>query len=916
MLIELQLHQWIRDKVCPKIVEQQYLFKALDQQCCDEYCNDHDNVCSIIFRQDNTTSVKNYEIGYKTKDWFNRFQLLFFIFILTMNYIGKTITIAHAKSYQEQNQRNFSLPEQIKLRIALIQLQISNHQIDTHFISFIRLRGGGSCLTKTSSNKIDVYPNFQQIPEGFVTQLSTFTKIISEKSLSFQDKLNQDEVLAAFCWFQNNKLVFHILCIYQSETTKNYQLIEKITGQLMKQLLIYIKLSGFLFHQLLQICNDLLRIIFSYQLKNENGYMQSKIKKEFLETIEEVFSQIQVEAASIWLNGVQFEWQIMKTCVLHLRSNSEDIQLLKKGIFKGICQSIFEQKLSVKLAFSLFDMVKFIVLNIYDKSIQYPIKVYEVYYYFQNLTWSIVFQLKQNNSSIQDIREQIQDGYSRSIKLNKDWKFHYFWVNLISDIMCYRPILDKNEITLLLQSKTVDQNTLNQSLIKLPYSKFDHKLKLLAKHDIGSYESLKLFQKYLIQNQSDIQLLPNYISFNFNAKQEEQFKDEDLFIKSITNQSNLEILKILMKQVKYQNDQIVSNFEKSKNQLPELDSKMKSNDHMQIQLFVHELKFRMNQIKQSSLLLLCLINYIILIVNKERQINEIVLKILQGEQFQIQDQNSKNLKEQIENAIKVIHDGQEKELKDILQNVSQFWIQISQYTSLSHIELIEENLEFERSLQQKLGKTIMSFNNIYNYLNKFHIQISNIKGNFSRLLENSELNRVLNKSLNQINLVEIITSLFKPQLILELIKDSFEYYQKQFQENKEIENLQIENIFIQNIQIENNNQIENLQIKNIQDIRKILIFIHSNINICKGLETILKQHQNIVSSIQAQLQGVFDQITVKQNTCIEQITIFIKKVRDQLQQLIQKYQSQELTEEQLADFNIISNQIKEEINNI
>ncbi|CAD8118566.1 unnamed protein product [Paramecium primaurelia] len=47
----------------------------------------------------------------------------------------------------------------------------------------------------------------------------------------------------------------------------------------MKQLLTYIRLSDFLFYSLLQICNDLFRIIFSYQLKNGDRYMQQDQKK-------------------------------------------------------------------------------------------------------------------------------------------------------------------------------------------------------------------------------------------------------------------------------------------------------------------------------------------------------------------------------------------------------------------------------------------------------------------------------------------------------------------------------------------------------------------------------------------------------------------------------------------------------------
>ncbi|CAD8210407.1 unnamed protein product [Paramecium octaurelia] len=815
-----------------------------------------------------------------------------------MNYLlaRKANSILDDKEFQGQNNRNLSITEQIQQVKNITLFEISNYQIDYHnFVSSIQLRGGG-CFGSTP-NRSDFKSNLQQIDYRFLAQLSTFANVISEKSLSFQDKLYQDEVLAAFQWFQNNREQFHILCNDQTENTKNYQLIEKITEQLMRQLIIYIKVSGFLFKQLLQICNDFWKIIFSHQLQNEDRYMQDEMQKSFLEIIEEVDSQISVEAVNIWINGAKFELQLIKICVSHCRTNSEKGKELVISIVSGLFQSISQLKPSEELIDSLIEGGKFLLLNFYDKQIQNPLQVYEIYLYFENLKWSIVFQLKLGYS-IQNIIKQIQDGYTKYIKLSKDWRVHYFWVNLISDIMCYRPIFLKTEIQQLQQSQTVDEETWNQLIIKLPYNKFAGKLKLFSNNNftLKQYTTLKLFQEYLIQNQCDIQLLPNYINFNFNAQERKQFQDEELFIQSLTNQSNLEILKALMKQLRYQNDQVTSNFVIAKEKVSQHDTLLGSEKHIQFKIFCQELRFLMKQIKQSSLLLLYLINEINLFVNKELQINLIIQTIFQ-EQFKILE-DSKKIKEQILKDIQEIENKYASEFLGNFQNVSQFWLQIAQYTSFSHIELIEGNIELEKSLQQQLDSNVKYFTNINNFLDKFQLQISNVKTKFLKILEQQKLKGLMKDSISQRKLLDIMIKLFNPKLTLKLINESIQYYQKLLQEE--------------------------IQIENVKDVRKILIVIQSNINIYKGLQMIFKQHQKKLLSIQKQFQGAFEKISVDHIKTQENYeidikfhrTAFILEMGDQLQLLFKKYQNQELTEEQLTDFNVISNKISKEINKI
>ncbi|CAD8197248.1 unnamed protein product [Paramecium pentaurelia] len=707
----------------------------------------------------------------------------------------------------------------------------------------------------------------KNIDENFAFNLQTFTQIIVQKSLNFQDKMYQDEVLSAFQWFQNNKDQFHRLCHDESLITKNYDLIEKMSEQLMKQLTIYIKLSSFLFYSLLQICNDLFRIIFSYQLKNKERYMQEDIKQRFLGYILEIESQIKVEVINIWFNGVDFELQMIKTCIAHCRTNSEKSMELAISIMCGLMTSLSQLKPSDQLINSLIEGGKYLLLNFYDKQIQNPLQIYEIYYFFENLKWSILNQLKLGYS-IQNIINQIKDGYLKYIKESKDWMIHHCWVNLISDLMCYRPIIHKNQLTNLLSQGTLDQAfwelLINKNLIiQLPYNKFAGKLKIFEEQNLilKKFRTLKLFQEF---NQ--------------------------------TNSSNLELLKALITQLKSFIDKIINDLEAVKQQVILCKSLLQNNNQIEIKIIKQDIIFFMCQIKQYSFLLKGLINEINLLVNKELLVNSIFQKILQGNCETLKE-NQTTLKQNILILIQEIEKKYETEFLNNLKIVSRFWIQICQFTTISHEELILHNLELQDSLEPKINQNIIIVNNINKYLDTFIVQISTINRNFLSILELQQFKCFIKEPISQRSIALQIIKQFNPNLILYLVNEIHEHFQEMLQQK-----LDIEKVF---------------------DIRHILKMVYSNLKIYKGLKMILKLHQRKLISIQTQLEGVFQNSSLEverqcsnQNDIYKYIHLKIMDRKKQLQMLFKKHQNGEFTKDVQIDFNNITNQINKEKNEI
>ncbi|CAD8203446.1 unnamed protein product [Paramecium pentaurelia] len=645
---------------------------------------------------------------------------------------------------------------------------------DLSQVSSIQIRGCGCCGTKQVYSD-SRYRN-QQYEENFATKLQTFTNIIVEKSLSFQDKMNQDEVLTAFQWFYNNKEKFQILRNEESLNTTNYQTYRK-NCRIINEITTYIY-QTFRFSILFIALNLLKKEIFRIYLRNRIANISRS---------NQYFAQ---------LGGIR------TINDQNLGSSLQDKLLKRKGVsYIYYVRFAFTQlKPSDEVISSVVEGGKFLLLNLYDKQIQNPLQILEIYYYFENLKWSILNQLKLGQS-IQNIIKQITDGYSKYIKQSKDWIIHYCWVNMISDLMCYRPIVYKDQLLQTLQSGTSVQDSWNQlitsnQVIQLPYNKQAGRLKIFVNQNFifKKFATLKLFQEYI------------KIMIDIQSSNTDQLNYEDILIQLITKQSNIELINALIKQLRSKKEELLNNFEVVKQQLSQHYSYLQTDKPIEINIIRQEIMFFMNQIKKQNLILLCLINEINQLVNNELQVNQIFQIILQGHQ-QNQGEQLKILKQQILTCIEY-HDFGYK----------------------------FRSLEFEKLLEPQLNQNSLIFTSNNNNLDKFLIQVSSIKRTFLKILEQKEFKIVIKVSISQFSLASQIIRLYNPQLILKLIQEIHQYYQNMFKEK--------------------------LQIEQVSDVQKILIMIQSNLNIYKGLKML---HHGKLLQMSSKFQGMLANLSTIEN---------------------------------------------------
>ncbi|CAD8125983.1 unnamed protein product [Paramecium sonneborni] len=636
-----------------------------------------------------------------------------------------------------------------------------------------QLRGGGCGSAKISNQES------AKVPINFANLLKRYAITIEEKALTFQDKFQREDVLIAFLWFQNNRINFQSLCQDEKLCQQYLELLLFIIEKILKSSIQYLKVSGFLFHQLLQICNDSLRVLFSSQQKNNDRYLDQNKKTLFLGFIAEIETQIDIESQNIWMNGIKFELQMMKTCLSHCRTNSEKGKELFLGLLNGIVSSITSLQPSEELIQSLIEGAKFLLQNFYDQQIQHPLKKYEVYYFFENLKWQIIKQV-QLGFSVQNIINQLEDGYIKYIKKSKEWMIHYCWISMISDLIRYRPIIHKDDIQKRSFNQKTKQHMWNQliqdKIIEiLPYDKNLARVRIFIGESshLNLFSEIKLLQEYLLnENSFKMKLLPQYINFEFDNDENQKADYYDEIIQMLFNNQESEVINKLIYLLDLTNQKLKLSIIQIFQKIKKFYSQEKSSDII-IRILIQDTSLLI----KSSKKLIMKIYYIFLELEvqffKCREKNQELIKFLQFNQITIADEFTKNLQIYIDEDKKAEHQFYQNFLQILKVSLDFLDYLIFCKTKLSQAHNIQiSKVEIEKKQSQ------INFLNLETYITNQcklaqtinqSIQIFKLK--IQKHLQAKEANFILNQNMNLDQFKHIFFSIYNPNVFRKILEE-------------------------------------------------------------------------------------------------------------------------------------------------
>ncbi|CAD8054298.1 unnamed protein product [Paramecium primaurelia] len=396
-----------------------------------------------------------------------------------------------------------------------------------------KLRGGGSSICSTQQsrpnkpNKPEEEKKKLKLPSNFAEQLRKHSNMIYEKSNYTLEKNSKKELNASIQWFIFNKYYINSL-VYDEDFAQKYS--EKIldaVALIIQAIPNFITMSCFLLHDLLQILNELLRFLVSQKFKSlieiseqkkvKKILIEPQLQKTFLDYISKAKQEIKALNKQIWETGISFELRMAKAAILNFETNEGET------IFKQLVQhtvlSFINMQPSIEFVTATFDAGKYLFQLAQSK---WRNKQYQFYFFFEELKWYIIKRLHEN-CTLDSVQNQLSKSYQNNIKESDNWLVHFCWVRTLSDLIFYRPLVEKENLFQNMQNK-YEQNNLWDNEINTGYllrSQFDENIAQVVFSDKyenkGIYEKKGIYQLFRNLESFQLWLMQQY---NPNAEAE------------------------------------------------------------------------------------------------------------------------------------------------------------------------------------------------------------------------------------------------------------------------------------------------------------------------------------------------------------------------------------------------------------
>ncbi|CAK74528.1 unnamed protein product (macronuclear) [Paramecium tetraurelia] len=518
----------------------------------------------------------------------------------------------------------FQALQDFLIHVSYIDSQNSQKQI--YYKNTINLRGGGCGQSKVDcviDKKVKADQNLMissSLPDNYRTNLSDTLTIIVEGAKFIGDPTKRNELLMKVQWFIHNREHLNYFCIDQKETDKIYELVQENFDNILTVLATYLRISGFICYQILQICNELLRIMYAFQLNNPKRYFEASVQQDYLQKLSEFNTQLEIEQANVWKTGIEFEVTIMKIMIMNSQTNSTEGTDLLIDFFKEAGKSIVSFSPTEDLLSTIVNGGRYL-LNKGIEQTMYPKETYQTYYLFQLIKWSIIRQLKSKQSVYKQI-QQLKDVFQQYILTSNNWILHFCWIQMIFDIIAYRPIIDKSIILKKQKNQSLNKWNLlieNDLIHCVSYDKNQAIITFFQNqssqvHDFEATDLLELYgkKKFLLFSQfllkgeltHNINHWEFYKNFQFKNQSKKSQQDYEIILANYEQ----EVLQKLFNNLKSQKDELIS---VNQQIIQSFQNYFKQDSYISIQIIQDDQKVSLKQFLEIYKKLILLSNYIL-----------------------------------------------------------------------------------------------------------------------------------------------------------------------------------------------------------------------------------------------------------------------------------------------------------------
>ncbi|CAD8180877.1 unnamed protein product [Paramecium octaurelia] len=650
----------------------------------------------------------------------------------------------------------------------IIQQQLLKYSSQYPIKKFVMLRGGG-CGSSKSKKNLDSqlqqdqnYMSALQLPENYLTNLNNYLKLIVDEAQLICETTKRNEQMKRIQWFIHNREYLNYYCNDKKEGSKIYELVKANFEGLLTVLITYLRNSGFICYQVLQICNELLRIIYIFQFRESKRLLKNEDQQDYIQKLSEFETQLEIEQANVWKTGLEFEIKIMKIMIMNSKTDSTEGNDALINFFKEAGKSIIALSPSEDLLQTVMDGGKYLLKKGIEKKL-YPIETYQIYYLFQLIKWSIIRQLKSKLSIYKQI-QQLKDVFQQYILVSDNWILHFSWIQMIMDVIAYRPIINKSNISknqldqqfikwnLLIENNLIYQVSYNknQAIMSLfqDQEKSIYDNELISLLDVYSKKKFVLFSQFLLKGDltQNLNLWDHYKDFSFKQQKDKKQQDYEIILASY----ELDILQKLINNIKSQKDELFSIHSEI---IQSFQTYIKEPTQISIQIIQDHQQASQKQFLQTYTQLIILTNYFIELTKFE--IAKLNLLSPYLNQFENKPKILEVLKEKIVNF-------QSKELTEFfnqLLNYFQVAIEFSSLANEMNLFLDSKNQDNFKVINDKVE--IDKFQNIFttfeNQFNQLCLNLTTYKEQFIKSIQQKEQIKSMAIQVEDQNILSIIS---------------------------------------------------------------------------------------------------------------------------------------------------------------
>ncbi|CAD8049460.1 unnamed protein product [Paramecium sonneborni] len=361
------------------------------------------------------------------------------------------------------------------------------------------LRGGG-CGSSTTNNQLIVSaPKLieQKIPPELVNQIKFHSLKIAQNALTLLDQ--QSNLMNSFQFFQLNARAIWLLVKNQKYTKQVIDLVLDSLEQLFPAFKSFIQSNLQFALYTSQILTQLAWVIFTFFSTNKDRFLELSKQKEYLNEIDQFSERLEIESdSSRYQNHIEYEIFVLQAIIFITPTNTTEGQDILTQFLGGA----FKAVATFSLNDDLIDSLKNGVAYLYQQGIKYcRLKKLELIFSLLTLKFDSM-DLLERYGETQQILEQLGKVFSEIIKESNDWEIWFTWIQLLSQLYCFKPILE---------NLTIDKQLYELISIKeysIPIINNKHVISLKNQNIQSDQISKKLFDSsHILQGQALLQIM-------------------------------------------------------------------------------------------------------------------------------------------------------------------------------------------------------------------------------------------------------------------------------------------------------------------------------------------------------------------------------------------------------------------------